>query len=322
MKEKILYILSEKQGEYVSGQELADRLSVSRAAIWKGIETLRKDGIPIEASTNRGYMLSPYADVLSPEAIRQKLGGLADRIRIRAYREVASTNTEAKEAARRGEPEGLVILSEMQTGGYGRRGRKFYSPASSGLYMSILLRPDMAAESSLLITTAAAVSAAEAIETVGDRKTGIKWVNDITVDGKKVCGILTEAALSLESGSLDYAVLGIGVNLREPEGGFPEELRDVAGAVFNRPVPDARNRLAAGILKSFFSYYDSLAEKRFFETYKSRLTVLGRRITVIKPEGTAKAEATDLDGDFRLTVRYDDGKTEALSSGEVSTKPE
>ena len=322
MKEKLLYILSEKQGEYISGQELADRLSVSRAAIWKGIETLRKDGIPIEASTNRGYMLCSYADVLSSESIRKKLGSLAERIRIRTCREVGSTNTEVREAAKQGEPEGFVVISERQTAGCGRRGRQFYSPAFSGLYMSILLRPDMTAESSLLITTAAAVSAAEAIEAVSGKKTEIKWVNDILTDGKKVCGILTEAALSLESGSLDYAVLGIGVNLREPEGGFPDELLGIAGALFDRPVPDARNRLAAGIVKSFFSYYDSLAEKRFFEAYKSRLTMLGRRITVIKPEGDFKAEAIDLDGDFRLAVRYDDGKTELLSSGEVSTRPE
>ncbi len=322
MKEKLLDILAGRRGEFVSGQELADRLEVSRAAVWKGINALRREGIPVEASTNRGYCLPASADVLSAGELTRLLGRDAGRLTVRTFRSLPSTNREVKSAAAAGAPEGLVVLAERQTGGYGRRGRAFFSPDTTGLYMSLLLRPSLPAPASLLITTAAAVAAAEAVEELGGAPAGIKWVNDVIVGGRKVCGILTEAALSLESGSLDYAVLGIGVNLTSPAGGFPRELAGIAGAISDRPIPNGRCRLAASILRRFLPLYDHLSDASFFEAYRSRLTLLGKRITVLRGEEEREAEAIGLERDFRLLVRYSDGSTEALSSGEVSTRTE
>ena len=213
-----------------------------------------------------------------------------------------------------------MYIADRQTHGRGRMGRSFSSPAGTGLYMSVLLRPHIAAESALLITTAAAAAMAEAIEDVSGRRSGIKWVNDILIGGRKVCGILTEAAFSVETGSIDYAVLGLGVNIREPEGGFPEELRSIAGAVCEKPGKDMRNRIAAGFLTRFGEYYSDLEGRRFYSPYLSRLVLIGKKINVIKPSGTETAKAVGLDRDFRLEVEYPDGRTELLSGGEVSTR--
>ena len=236
-------------------------------------------------------------------------------IKIQAFESLDSTNNYLKKLASGGAAEGTVVIADEQTAGRGRMGRSFSSPAGTGLYMSVLLRPHIAAESALLITTAAAAAMAEAIEDVSGRRTGIKWVNDILIGGRKVCGILTEAAFSVETGSIDYAVLGLGVNIREPEGGFPEELRSI-----EKPGKDMRNRIAAGFLTRFGEYYSDLEGRRFYSPYLSRLVLIGKKINVIKPSGTETAKAVGLDRDFRLEVEYPDGRTELLSGGEVSTR--
>lgn len=305
------------QGEFVSGEELAAAYGISRAAVGKRIDKLRDIGIPIDGRRSSGYMIPAWADVLSGSIISQMTGEKYD---VRIFPELDSTNTALRKAAKAGAPEGLVYIADRQTAGRGRMGRCFCSPAGTGLYMSVLLRPNIPAGSALLMTTAAAVAMSEAIENVTGRMTGIKWVNDILSDGKKVCGILTEAAFSVETGSIDYAVLGVGVNIREPEGGFPEELRDIAGALTDRTEGNLRNRIAAGFLNRFTEYYSDLASRKFYSGYLSRLAVLGKRVNVIKPSGTEEATAVGLDRDFRLEVTYPDGRRELLSSGEVSTK--
>ncbi|MDO4553278.1 MAG: biotin--[acetyl-CoA-carboxylase] ligase [Bacillota bacterium] len=321
VKDQVLALLEEQRDVYLSGAELARRLGVSRAAVWKGVEALREEGFRIDAVSNRGYRLAPGSEVFSPRSIARYLGADSP-FQIRAVPVTGSTNDDLKALAAAGAPEGTVLAAEAQTGGKGRLGRSFFAPAGSGVYFSLLLRPRCRAEEAIFITTAAAVAVCEAVEALAGGRAEIKWVNDIWREGRKVCGILTEAAADLESGALEYAVLGIGVNLREPERGFPRELRDVAGALFKNEEPprEARSRLTAEILKRFWAYYLELEKKTFLEPYRKRSLLPGREVLVLRGEESRKALALEVDERCRLLVRYEDGTEEALSSGEVSIR--
>jgi BirA family biotin operon repressor/biotin-[acetyl-CoA-carboxylase] ligase len=323
LKDQVLETLERNKGRFVSGNELAVALYVSRNAVWKAVKALKSEGHDIQAVTNKGYRLAPESDILSKAGIDKHLGPLAGMLSIEVLKTVDSTNTAVKARAVRGAPEGTVVAAEEQTGGKGRRGRSFYSPAGTGVYFSILLRPNVKAFDATLITTAAAVAAAVSIEAVTGVKAEIKWVNDVFCHGKKVCGILTEGAFDMESGGLEYAVLGIGVNIKKPEGGYPPEIAGVAGAVYKNgePEPETRGRLIAEILKRFWAYYRNLTGKGFLPEYKARSLVIGRDVDVISGDLPRKAKALDIDDGCRLVVRYEDGSTEALSSGEVSIRP-
>ncbi len=258
-------------------------------------------------------------DRLSKETIETLLG-YEKHFTLQVYDSVTSTNAMAKEAAKSGSPEGLVLLADHQTGGYGRYGRIFHSPDGTGLYMSLLLRPDGKVSDVLRITTAAAVATAEAIEETVGKVCGIKWVNDLILGGKKVCGILTEGAFPSSSDRLSYAVLGIGINVTEPSAGFPEDIRSIAGAITDEPSENLRNRLVASILRNFWEYYGDLGGERLYFAYRDRLCFLGQTVRVIRGDSEESAVALTVDRDYRLVVRYDDGRDEALSSGEIAIK--
>ncbi|MEK3904644.1 biotin--[acetyl-CoA-carboxylase] ligase [Paenibacillus sp. FSL R7-0179] len=319
VKEHILALLDSNKGEYFSGEDIAGRLSVTRSAVWKAIKALQSDGYSIQAVTNKGYSLSPQTDILSAAAVSKYLDARGQKLRLEVFKSVASTNELVKALASGGESEGKVILSEEQTAGRGRKGRPFFSPAGTGIYMSILLRPRLSAADATLLTTSAAVAVALAIESVSDLSTQIKWVNDVFMNGKKVCGILTEASLSLESEWLDYAVLGIGINVTLPSGGFPAELSEVATSIYQagNPEGDLRNRLTAEVLNRFMAYYEQLKERLFLPDYRQRMMSLGETIMVVKEHQEQPATAVDIDNDCRLKVRYPNGEEEYLSSGEV-----
>lgn len=256
---------------------------------------------------------------LDLRAVARHLGDLSGYYRIRTLSESTSTNDDVKAAARMGEPDGLVVIADRQTAGRGRMRRAFFSPGGTGLYMSLLLRPDLSPSNSALITAAAAVAAAEAVEQVSGRFARIKWVNDIHLDGKKVCGILTEGVVGAD-GRLQYAVLGIGVNVASPPGGFPEELRTIACAVFENGAPeDARARLAAGILTRFHRF-QALEERAFLPAYRQRSCVLGRNVQVTLGEEEFPARALSIDDDCRLIVQTERGLL-PLCAGEVSIRP-
>ena len=321
VKEEIIKIFENSRGEYFSGEELASRLHVSRSAVWKAVRQLEADGYQFDAASGRGYCLSPDSDVLSKQGIEKALGESVSAFDVKVYRTITSTNTVLKEMAANGVGEGTVLVASEQTAGRGRMNRRFVSPSGTGLYLSILLRPKRHAGEALFITTAAAVAVAQTVEEVSGRHAGVKWVNDVFLNGKKICGILTEASLDMESGGLEYAVCGIGVNVFPPDGGFPDEIKDIAGAVFDvRPSGDIRNRMAAGILKRFMAYYRSLPEHPFFEEYKRRSVTVGERVTVLGRGEPRSAVALAIDGECRLVVRYDDGSEEALNSGEISVR--
>ena len=317
-KEKLAQLLEENGEGYISGSAIAEKLGITRAGIWKNIHQLEEDGYIIEAVTNRGYRLAEDNDVVSLPAVKKYLEGGEDE-NIEVYPEVSSTNDVLKGKAA-GANEWHTIIAGRQSAGKGRKGRSFYSPSGSGLYMSVVQHPDVPAEMATRITTAAAVATCRAIEECTDAKPEIKWVNDVFVDGRKVCGILTEASFNMENGLLDWAVMGIGFNVYEPEGGFPEEIRDIAGPITKKRQKNLRCRLAICFRNEFINICQDLAGAKFADEYRKRCFLLGKKINVLKMEGPVPAKAIDVDDECRLIVRYNDGLEEALSSGEVSVR--
>ncbi len=256
---------------------------------------------------------------LSCELIRQLT---APSLSVTVYREVTSTNTLLREQAENGAAEGTVMIAEAQTAGRGRQGHSFWSPDGTGLYMSVLLRPEQPmAEVVSLLTPMAAVAVARAIEQVSDRTANVQWVNDIYCDGRKVCGILTEGRPDTATGKLCYAIVGVGINVLPPEGGFPEDIRARAGAVLTQPKKEARERLAAAFLNEFMALYARLSERTFFAEYRERCLRLGREVTVLRRGESLPAEVLDVTEAFALRVRFADGSEEELTSGEVSIRP-
>lgn len=264
--------------------------------------------------------MSIEKDILSNEGIKQYLND--ENFEIKIFDELASTNSAIRNFAENGAKEGLVVIAKKQTEGRGRMGRRFQSPENCGIYMSLLLKPKLPPEKTLFITCAAAVAVCKSLEKISGKKMGIKWVNDVFCGEKKLCGILTEAVFCANSNSMKYAVLGIGINVYEPQKGFSEDIKDIAGAVFSNDeaAKDIKNKIAAGVLNSFWEFYKNPEEKSFLEEYKQRSVILGSKINVIKGTSVKNAVALEIDDECRLVVKYENNETEALFSGEVSIK--
>lgn len=322
-KEKLLALFEADKGKFFSGEELAARLAVSRTAVWKAVNSLRKEGYEIQAVRNKGYSLSVSTDILSTQGVEKYLNPEHSYIELEILPDIGSTNDYLREKAAQGKGEGYAVVAGAQTRGKGRTGRSFYSPADTGIYLSLLLRPkDCGPAQAVKFTTMAAVAACEAIEKVSHRSPQIKWVNDIYIDGKKVSGILTEASVSLENGSLEYVLLGIGINVYPPEKGFPQELRETAGSVFQERKSDGKNQLTAGFLNRLMDIYTKEETGEYAEEYRKRSMVLGKRIQILTPEGEKGARALEIDKDCRLLVEYEDGNRELLRAGEIRIRPE
>jgi len=257
--------------------------------------------------------------MLALEKIRECLCDELKSADINIFKEVVSTNTLLKEKGKR-EKEWCTIIASSQTGGRGRLGRSFYSPDDSGVYFSVLLKPDLEIEKSVLVTTAAAVAVTRALITLGCENPQIKWVNDIFVNDKKVCGILAESVINTETRKTDYVVLGVGVNLFQRKDGFPDELKNIAGAVFKNKSSDIREKFVAEFLNSFYDIYKGLGSSSFMDEYSRRCFVLGKEIEVISQNETRKAKAVSVNKNAHLEVEFSDGHTEFLSSGEISIK--
>lgn len=318
-KEQLLRLLEDNRERYVSGAAMAQAIGVSRNAVWKAVEALRAEGYAIDAVTNRGYALSQENDLLSPQGIERFLPP-DHPFAIVVRKRVDSTNSEARRRAAEGAPEGTVIVAEEQTAGKGRPGKTFFSPASSGLYLSIVLRPALAADRGQFLTCAAAVAGAQAIERVTGKKALIKWVNDIYCDDRKVAGILTEGMVDMESGRFDHAVLGIGVNVKPPADGFPRDIADVAGTVLDDRSGAVRCELAAAILARFWSLYQHVGDASFYDEYRRRCFLLGQPLVVSKGSSRVRARAVDLTSDFKLVIELPDKTRCELPYGEVSTR--
>ena len=281
-RERLLEFLDSSRGIYYSGEQMAQALGLSRAAVWKAIKSLQEEGYPITAVSRRGYCMSPKADFLSEQGILRYAGADCRNLKITVFPALDSTNRTLRERAEEGAAEGTVIFAEEQKKGRGRYGRSFFSPPDTGLYFSILLRPEgWSAAEAWKLTTLAACSVCRAVEKVTGGQPGIKWVNDIYLNGRKICGILTEGVSGMETGLLEYVVLGIGLNLYPPEEGFPGELQKSAGALFEESEADMKNRLAGLILKDFMDSYEKQNFEDQIRSYRSRSLVIGRNVSVI-----------------------------------------
>ena len=319
IKSPLIKLLENNRGTYISGGALAKELTVSRNAVWKTVEQLREEGYDISAIPNKGYRLITSGNTLSEAGITAHLK-TENVFRLDVRKTVESTNTTLRGLVSGETHEGYVVVAENQTSGKGRMGKSFYSPAGHGTYFSLLLRPGVRAEDAALITTAAAVAAARAIEEITGVHVGIKWVNDLYVSGKKVCGILTEATFDMESGLIDSAVLGIGINVTKPEDGYPEDIEKIAAPLTAGPPggDGERCRLIAATLDNFWELYRDLSGHRFLDEYRARSIVTGRDIYVLANDTKLPARALEIDDECRLVVRYENGETAALNSGEVS----
>ena len=320
---KILTLLQEANGAFISGESMSEQLGVTRAAVWKQIKKLRESGYEIEAVTNLGYRLVKCPERLDRDKILNGLGAHPWKDRITVLETVDSTNNLAKREAVSGAPAGSVYLSDEQTGGRGRQGRGFLSPRGKGLYLSVLLRPVCSPAEVSHTTAMAAVAVNNAIARCCGVRPGIKWTNDLILGEKKMTGILSEMSVELESGTLDYVVVGIGINCGQRPEDFPEELRDRATSIeteTGRPVD--RNRLAAELIRQLevMSREILTGKREWIGQYARDCITIGRHVRVIRGEKTRTGTAKAIDENGALVVQYDDGETGVVFSGEVSIR--
>ena len=244
---------------------------------------------------------------------------LNQKLNIEIFDELNSTNTYLKKIGSKGETESQLVIAESQTGGRGRMGRTFYSPNGTGIYFSLLLHPQISAEKSLFLTVMAAVSVAEAVMKYNQKDVKIKWVNDIYIDGKKVCGILTEGAINKEK-MLDYAIVGIGINVIAPENGFPDDIKNIATAIFPGNTEEhIKEIIVADVVNKFFSMYSGV-DNDFIRRYKEYSYLTGKEINIISGEIIRPATVIDITDDCHLLVKNENGEIEEISSGDVSVR--
>lgn len=317
-KIKVLSALENADGQYVSGSKLAEMLGVSRNSVWKAVNSLKEDGFTIEAVSNNGYRLINNTSSVYQSRVNKYLETKALGRNLFCFKEIDSTNTYAKQLAHDGATHGTAVISELQTAGRGRMGRVFESPAEKGVYISVILKTPLKAETAQLLTSCAAVAVAEAIDKICGTDTKIKWVNDIFLNGKKICGILTEASLSFETGTLEFAVVGIGVNVYSVKDKFSSELLKIASSIEDEcGIKTDRSQLSAEILNCFEKNLENLENHNFINEYKRRSCIIGNNVMVTKGNTEKKAYAYDIDDSACLKVRYEDGSEEALNSGEA-----
>ena len=326
-QESVLKLL--RSGERVSGEDLSRRLGLSRAAVWKAVDALRRDGYQIEARTGVGYRLISAPDALTEREIRNFLGPTRTAGHtILCFPEIDSTNNYLKSLDLQGAEDGTTAVANCQTAGRGRLSRSFQSPPDKGIYLSILLRPELPAEKLLPVTAMTGVAVCTAVEQVCGVRPGLKWPNDPVLGGKKICGILTELSVEGETGHIRCLVAGIGLNVSQTPEDFTPDVAAMATSLtqeLGRPV--SRPALAASIIEAVDRMYYDL--KRGFlspwlEAFRKDCVNLGRPVRILAPdqppEQGRRATAIGIDDQFGLRVRYPDGTEDVLRSGEVSVR--
>ncbi|MCD8037656.1 MAG: biotin--[acetyl-CoA-carboxylase] ligase [Lachnospiraceae bacterium] len=323
-KEDILRQLRETDG-FVSGQELCAQYGVSRTAVWKAIKQLEKDGYVIEAQNNKGYRLAKDTAgmVFSKAAVESCMDTKQIARKLVFHKETGSTNLDAKALAEKGAEPGTLVVADMQTAGRGRRGRSWDGASGKNIYMSLVLRPDCPPDKASALTLVMALSVAEAVKELSpDVSCMIKWPNDIVINGKKACGILTE--MSAEPDCIHYVVIGVGINVNQTE--FPNKISDTATSLFleyGREID--RSRLVAAIMKRFEECY-CLFKERYLLTplldrYNSMLVNMDRQVRVLDPKGEYEGIAKGANEKGELIVeRADSGETVCVYAGEVSVR--
>lgn len=321
MKAEILKLLKDSP-EYLSGQELCDRFGVSRTAVWKAVNQLKKEGFQIEAVQNKGYKLvdSPV-DILGKSELESRIRTKWCGRRVQYYEQTGSTNIQAKRLAEEGAAGGTLVVADMQTDGRGRRGRGWISPAGTNVYYTLLLRPQFQPDKASMLTLVMALAVARAVEDVTGVSTHIKWPNDVVMNGRKMVGILTE--MSAESDYIHHIVIGVGINVGEQQ--FPEELADRVTSVdreAGRKIP--RAELIQKCMEYFETYYESFAEcgsmSGLMGEYHDYLINRGRSVRVLDPRGEYGGMAEGINENGELLVRLEDGSIRAVYAGEVSVR--
>lgn len=320
VKTEILKLLKDSD-RYISGQELCDYFSVSRTAVWKVINQLKEEGYGIEAVRNRGYRLVAGADVITVAELKSQLKeGLAGS-HIECHEELDSTNNRGRCLGEEGAPDGTLVTADYQTAGKGRRGRNWVSERGTGIWMSLLLRPDIPPASASMLTLVAALAVSGGIEEASGLKALIKWPNDIVIGGRKVCGILTEMSAELEK--IHYVVTGIGINANIRE--FPEELRDKATSLYiETGEPVNRSHVIALVMQAMNRYYELFMKtgdlSLLLNEYEGRLANKGREVLVMAARGEYRGLCLGIDKTGELLVQQEDGTVTRVVSGEVSVR--
>jgi BirA family biotin operon repressor/biotin-[acetyl-CoA-carboxylase] ligase len=320
LDEKILNVLRHSKDSYVSGEELCRGADISRAAVWKHVEKLREEGYDIEALPHLGYKLISIPDSLIPSEIKWKLKTKVFGRNVMSYRKVDSTNTIAYELAENSMKEGAVILADEQVKGKGRHGRHWSSPSKGGIYMSCILRPSIAPNEISRITLLAAIAVAQAIRDVASLEVTIKWPNDIMMNGKKLCGILTE--MKAEQDSVDFVVLGIGINVNIPKSALLKGATSIKEELHRPGVKAAVSRveLTKRVLERLEEYYNLMKSEGFepiIDIWKDLSVMIGSRVKVSLHGKTFEGLAHDINPDGALVVRTESGVLEKISSGDV-----
>jgi BirA family biotin operon repressor/biotin-[acetyl-CoA-carboxylase] ligase len=303
----------------MSGQQLADTLNVTRASVWKSIKALQDEGYKIVATTNRGYVLEETNDILSEQSLRACLGEEYRDVDIFTFKTSPSTNAEAMTRLMNGGlTHGTLIVADEQTKGRGRMGKSFFSP-KSGIYMSVCLCKSIERmQDVMVITPAAAVAVRSAIAKLTGIDAKIKWVNDIYIDKKKVCGILTQADIDFESGKAGTFIVGIGINFVEQD--FPDEIKQRACALFQGQPTITRSQLIGEIYRNLIKLTDDLTDRRFMLSYKQHSLVMNREISYTYNGEDKSGKVIDIDGDGGLVVQENGGGIRNLTCGEISIR--
>ncbi|MDD2972912.1 MAG: biotin--[acetyl-CoA-carboxylase] ligase [Lachnospiraceae bacterium] len=320
MKTKIL-ILLRNATDYISGQELCEELGVSRTAVWKVMNQLKEEGYIINSIQNKGYKIEHIPDVMTKSEIASRLGTRWAGRNLYCYEEVGSTNMIAKKKAEESEPHGTLIVADKQTTGRGRRGRSWESPAGTDIYMTLSLKPEFTPDKASMLTLVMAQAVTNAIEEASGLSSGIKWPNDIVVNGKKVCGILTE--MSAELDYIHYVVIGVGINVNLPE--VSEELKVTATSLF---IEGRKKIMRAQIIERVMHYFEEYYEL-FLQTedlsgllnvYNHSLVNCDREVRVLDPKGEYIGTARGINELGELLVEKAEGEIVRVYAGEVSVR--
>ncbi len=324
-KDKVYGLLRQSGGAHLSGEEISRRLGISRAAVWKAVDALRKAGYTIDARSGLGYALVEAPDALTEREVRRCMEerGIACT-QLQCLDEVDSTNSFLKRIALERAPHGAIAVANCQTGGRGRMSRTFQSPPDLGVYLSVLLRPALPPAALMPVTAMTAVAMCDAVEAACGLRPQIKWTNDLVVGNRKLGGILTEMALEGETGLVQYLISGTGINVLHSSEDFTAEvaamatsLRQELGRAVSRPL------LAAEMIRAFNRLGEDIGgdHSRYLTAYRRDCVTLGKQVQLLWQEDRREVvEALDVDDQFGLVVRHADGRTEVIRSGEVSVR--
>lgn len=320
MKEEILRLLRSADG-YISGQELCNRFGVSRTAVWKAINQLKEAGYEIEAQQNKGYRLMAAPDLMTEAEIKSLMHTEWVAREVLYFDTIDSTNTKAQELAEKGYPSGTLVVADKQDSGKGRRGRSWVSPSGAGIFMTLMIKPDINPNNASMLTLVAALAVAKAITSVTGEEALIKWPNDIVVNGKKVCGILTE--MNAQFDYINHIVVGIGINVHNES--FPEEISQMASSLMIEAGGKRfhRAQIIAETMSYFEQYYDTFLKTQdlsaLVREYDELLVNMNKAVRVLDPKEPFDGKAMGITPKGELIVDTWESR-KLVSSGEVSVR--